>query len=312
MPVTTKCTLTVGIADLQHAIDAVACHAEKAKQGDEQAITCRVRLIAGKTHLVVTATDGRTTGVAWLPILADSRTGKFSPEDGAFIVDLYPKGARAIADALTPITQDGEGIGDAVLVLSSDEATIRDKSGKYPGTSHTEKPIEQEATATLDGTEHLGYPDVLARMRDAFVRGASVIRPLLPPARALARFEVAAAQYRQPLVIEQVGDGDATAWLVWCGTSFAGVLDARREDDSEIRRRSSRRLVFLRHLGALSAEDEARLELGGALDDAGDQDEDDEGQGDAGRAPGEDEDGFYDADNDPTASEQDDEDGSDG
>lgn len=309
MPVTTKCTLTVGIADLQHAIDAVACHAEKAKQGDEQAITCRVRFIAGKTHLVVTATDGRTTGVAWLPILADSRTGKFSPEDGAFIVDLYPKGARAIADALTPITQDGEGIGDAVLVLSSDEATIRDKSGKYPGTSHTEKPIEQEATATLDGTEHLGYPDVLARMRDAFVRGASVIRPLLPPARALARFEVAAAQYRQPLVIEQVGDGDATAWLVWCGTSFAGVLDARREDDAEIRRRSSRRLAFLRHLGALSAEDEARLELGGSLDDAA---EDDGVQGDDERAPGEDEDGFYDADNDPTAGDEDDEDGSDG
>ena len=68
----------------------------------------------------------------------------------------------------------------------------------------------------------------------------------------------------------------------------------------------TRRLQYLRHLGALSVEDEARLELGGALDDAGDQDEDDEGQGDAGRAPGEDEDGFYDADNDPTTGEQDD------
>lgn len=298
MPVTAKCTLTVGIADLQHAITSVACHAEKAKQGDEQAITCRVRLIAGKTHLVVTATDGRTTGVAWLPILADSRTGKFSPEDGAFIVDLYPKGARAIADALTPITLDGEGIGDAVLVLSSDEVTIRDKSGKYPGTSHTEKPIEQEATATLDGTEHLGYPDVLARLKDAFVRGSGAVRPMLPPARALARFETAAAQYRQPLVIEQVGDGDATAWLVWCSTSFAGVLDARREDDSEIRRRSSRRMTFLRHLGALSVEDEARLALGGDLDEA---DEDDTADGD--------DDGFYDADDDPDA--QDDEQGDD-
>lgn len=293
-PVTTKCTLTVGIADLQHAITSVAVHAEKAKPGDEQAITCRVRLIADKTHLVVTATDGRTTGVAWTPILADSRTGKFAPEDAPLIVDLYPKGARAIADALTPITVDGEGIGDAVLTLSSKEVTISDKSGKYPGTSHTERPIEQEATATLDGTDHLGYPDVLARTKDAFVRGAGAVRPLLPPARALARFETAAAQYRQPLVVEQVGDLDATAWLIWCGTSFAGVLDGRREDDQEIRRRASRRLVYLRHLGALSAEDEARLELGGDLED------------DAPSA--EDPDGFYDADQDPDAAE----DGSDG
>ena len=154
MAVTTKCTLTVGIADLQHAITSVAVHAEKAKPGDEQAITCRVRLLAGRTHLTVSATDGRTTGVAWLPILADSRIGKFSPDDGPFIVDLYPKGARAIAAALTPITVDGEGIGDATLVLSSAEVTIRDKSGKYPGTSHTEKPIEQEATAILDGARH--------------------------------------------------------------------------------------------------------------------------------------------------------------
>ena len=290
-PVTTKCTLTAGIADLQHAITSVAVHAEKAKPGDEQAITCRVRLIAGKTHLVVTATDGRTTGVAWTPILADSRTGKFAPEDAPLIVDLYPKGARAIADALTPITVDGEGIGDAVLTLSSKEVTISDKSGKYPGTSHTERPIEQEATATLDGTDHLGYPDVLARTKDAFVRGAGAVRPLLPPARALARFETAAAQYRQPLVVEQVGgDADETAWLIWCGTSFAGVLIARREDDAEIRRRASRRLVFLRHLGALSEEDEARLALGGDLDEP---------------AAGEDDDGFYDADEDPDAADGD-------
>ena len=128
MPVTTKCTLTVAIADLQHAINAVACHAEKSKPGDEQAITCRVRLSAGKTHLTVAATDGRTTGIAWVQILADTRAGKFRPEDGPMVVDLYPKGARAIADALTPITVDGDGVGDGALTLSSDEVTIKDRS----------------------------------------------------------------------------------------------------------------------------------------------------------------------------------------
>lgn len=299
MPVTTKCTLTVAIADLQHAIAAVACHAEKSKPGDEQAITCRVRLTAGKTHLTVSATDGRTTGLAWVDILADTRAGKFRPEDGPMVVDLYPKGARAIADALTPITVDGEGVGDGALTLSSDEVTIKDKSGKYPGTSHTEKPIEQEATQTLDGTDHLGYPDIPGRLADAFTAGNGAPRPLLPPARTLARFETAAAQYGQPLVIEQVGsDVEQTAWLVWCGTAFAGLLVARREDDTEIRRRASRRMGYLRHLGALSVEDEARLQLGGDLDTTDPDDEDDDG-----RALGEDDDGFYDADNDPTATD---------
>lgn len=290
MSVSTKCTLTVGIADLQHAITSVACHAEKAKQGDEQAITCRVRFIAGKTHLAVSATDGRTSAVAWLPILADSRKGKFAPEDGPLIVDLYPKGARAIAAALTPITVDGEGVGDATLTLSSSEVTVKDQSGKYVGTSHTEKPIEQEATSTLDGTEEHGYPDTPARLKDAFVRGTGAVRPLLPPAKTLTRFETASSEYKQPLVVEQVGGPDETAWLIWCGTSFAGVLIARREDDAEIRRRASRRLGFLRHLGALSEEDEARLALGGDLDEP---------------AAGEDDDGFYDADEDLDAQDGD-------
>jgi hypothetical protein len=274
MTVTTECTLRVAIADLQRAITAVVPHADKPKQGDEQPLTCRVRFTAGRTHLTVSATDGRTTGLAWVDILADTRTGKFRPEDGPMVVDLYPKGARAIADALTPITVDGEGDGDGALTLSSDEVTIEDRSGKYPGTSHTEKPIEQEATQTLDGTDHFGYPNIPGRLRDAFTAGNGAVRPLLPPARTLARFETAAAQYGQPLVIEQVGsDVEQTAWLVWCGTAFAGLLVARREDDAEIRRRASRRMGYLRHLGVLSVEDEARLELGGDLNAGGQDDE---------------------------------------
>lgn len=83
MAVTTKCTLTVGIADLQHAITSVAVHAEKAKPGDEQPITCRVRLAAGAEHLTVAATDSRTSAVAWVKILQDSRKHELAPTDGA-------------------------------------------------------------------------------------------------------------------------------------------------------------------------------------------------------------------------------------
>lgn len=277
MTVTTECTLTVGIADLQHAIAAVAPHAEKPKQGDEQPLTCRVRLTAGKDHLTVSATDSRTSAIAWVVILGDSRKGKFAPDDGGFVVDLLPKHARAIAESQTPNRLEGDDLGECTLTLGLDEVTITDRSGKYPGVSHTVVPVEQEATSTLPGTEDMGYPPVERLIGQAFSRAYGTHKVLLPPTGMLARFEAAAREYGEPLVIEPVGDADATAWLVWCGTRFAGQLNARAEDDQETRRRQSRRLQYLRRLGLLTAEDEARIALGG--DDVPlDADEDDDDQ----------------------------------
>ncbi len=263
MTATTECTLTVGIADLQAAIASVAPHAEKPKQGDEQPITCRVRFAAGKDLLAISATDARTSAVAWVKILADSRKGKFAPADGPFVVDVLPTHARQIAGSQTPIREEGEDYGEAVLTLALDEVSIVDRSGKYPGTAHTVTPLKQEATDTIPGTEDMGYPPVEALVGKAFQRARGEHKTLLPPAGMLARFEKAAAEYGEPLVIEPVGDPDNVGWLVWCGTRFAGQLLARQEDDQERRRRHSRRLDFLRRLGLLSAEDEARIALGG-------------------------------------------------
>jgi len=47
MTATTSCTLRVGIGDLARAVASVYPHAEKSKQGEEQPMTVRVRLIAG-------------------------------------------------------------------------------------------------------------------------------------------------------------------------------------------------------------------------------------------------------------------------
>lgn len=263
MTATTECTLTVGIADLQAAIASVAPHAEKPKQGDEQPITCRVRLAAGKTHLVVSATDSRTSAVAWVKILADSRKGKFKPTDGPLIVDVLPTHARALGDSQTPNRVDGEDHGECILTLSLSKVSIVDRSGKYPDTAHVVTPLRQEASDTIPGTEDMGYPPVEALVGKAFSRARGEHKTLLPPAGMLGRFEKAAAEYGEPLVIEPVGDPDNTGWLVWCGTQFAGLLLARQEDDQERRRRHSRRLDFLRRLGLLTAEDEARIALGG-------------------------------------------------
>lgn len=282
MTVTTECELTVGIADLQHAIAAVAPHADKAKQGDEQPVTCRIRLTAGKDHLAVSATDTRTSAVAWVVILADSRKDAFKPEDGPFVVDLLPKHARALAESQTPRKLEGDDLGECTLILALDEVTITDRSGKYPGVSHTVVPLEQEGAGTLPGTEELRYPPVERLVGQAFGRAYGTHKVLLPPTGMLSRFEIAAREYGDPLVIEPVGDAEDTGWLVWCGTRFAGQLLARPEADADTRRRNSRRLQYLRRLGLLSDEDEARIALGGDdvhlgdVDEPGDDEQDDE------------------------------------
>lgn len=258
----TRVTLTVGIADLQRAILACVPHAEKQKQGDEQSVLCRVQLAAGDS-LAVCATDGRTTGHATVRIEQDSRA---SVDDAPFIVHLLPKQARVIANAITPITEDGELFGDARLDLDMREVTVTDVSGKYPHTSATVPVIEQEQTETLEGTEPWGFPDIAARLGEAFERAAGSTTParaMLPRPGSLAKFETAARQYAEPLVIEQIGANPDAGWLVWCGARFRGVLDTRREQDEDVRRRASLRLAHLRQLGTLSAEDEARWQLGG-------------------------------------------------
>lgn len=279
--VTTACTLTVGIADLQAAITAVAKYAEKPRPGDEQPATCRVRLAAGKDDLRISATDTRSLAVAKVVILGDTRKGKFTPDDGPFIVDLLPSHARAIADSQTPNRLDGEDLGECVLTLALDEVTVVDRSGKYPGVSHTVVPIEQEATDTLPGTDELGYPPVERLLTQGFARARGEHKVFLPPRGMLARFDAAASIYGDDLVIEPIGDADDTGWLVWAESGrFAGVLVARREEDSDRRRRQSRRLAYLRWLGLLTAEDEARIALGGddvPLDSDAVDDEDDEG-----------------------------------
>lgn len=297
----TECTLRVRIADLQRAIAAVTKHADAQKQGAEQSLLCRVRLTAGRGHLTVGATDGRTMALAWVPILHDSRPKHYEDDDGPFVVDLYPRHARAVGNALTPITKDGELLGDADLSLGVDLVTIDDVSGKYPDTSHSVPPIEQEATMTLDATEEHGYPDIEVDLRAAFRNAAGIFKPCLPPVKALTRFESAGAIYDARLVYEPVGDADNRTWLAWArDVPFAGLFWHTNEDDAEKRRRAAQRLAHLRRIGGiLTVEEEAKLQLGGDLDGAlpspdVDEPRDDDGE----RPPGEDADGFYDADRD--------------
>lgn len=243
MSAITECTLTVGIADLQRAITSVVPHAEKQKQGDEQALLCRVRLCAGKDDLLVSASDGRTAAAAWVRITADDRTERFKKADGPFVVDLYPKQARQLAAACTPIREEGVDYGDATVHLTLGDVTITDVSGKYPLTSTTVPSIEQEATDTIPGTEAHGYPDPMRVFSAAMSRAAGVHKPMQPPPGAHGKFETAVREYETKAVWEPVGDAQDRMWVCW-------LRGAPR-------------------LGLLTAEQEARLELGGDLTDPG-------------------------------------------
>jgi hypothetical protein len=317
MTTTTECTLRVGIGDLARAMTAVYGFADKSKPGDEQPMTVRIRLIAGRDHLQVCATDGRSAAMAWVEVLSDSRGKRFDADDGPFVVDLRPRHARAIANAITPNRVDGEDVGDASLAITVDTVTVTDVSGKYPETSHTVPVIEQEATMTLAGTDHLGYPDLTKTLASGMVAAAGTHKPFRPTPGILGRFEVAAREYG-PLIFEPCGTAEALAWIVWARDGgFVAQIETRHQDDSERRRELSRRMLHLERLGVMSASERAAAELAAGpvpepLDDPEvDEREDDEDDvveaeltddvDGVERKPGEDEDGFYDPDRDPTA-----------
>lgn len=289
MTVTTECTLQVAIADLQRAITSVVPHAEKPKQGDEQPLTCRVRLTAGKDHLTVGATDSRTAALAAVTVLADDRAVRFPVDDGEFVVDLYPKQARQIAAFLTPDTVEGAPEGDASLHLTLDAVTITDVSGKYPDTAATVPTIEQEATATLDGTDHLGYPDLRAIIGRACTKAAGIHKPMEPAVGTLGRFETAAREYGCRPEILPVGGADAPGWYVRVGTRFVGTFESGRHDDDSVRRRDADRMHVMGWLGILSTDGRARLALGADTTTTTTADT---------TTAGTDDDGYYDADAD--------------
>ena len=277
-PVTTECTITVGIADLQRAITSVVPHAEKPKQGDDQPMLCRVRLTAAADELLVGATDGRTSALAAVRILTDSRTGPLGPIDGPFVVDLMPKQARQIAAFLTPNKVDGALVGDAALHLTLEQVTITDVSGKWVDTSATVPAIEQEPTAEIPGTSEFGYPGLQAILAKAFADARGEGKTLAPEPGILGRFEIAAREYGIEPVLEPVGDAAARGWLVWVGPTFAGTLSSRHGDDDSLARRDARRRRHLIRAGLVDAaevEDFDLGDLGAGFHDA-DQVDDDE------------------------------------
>jgi hypothetical protein len=250
--ITTDARITVPIAGLHAAVRAVIPHADRPKLGDPELALARVRVIADKNEVLLAATNGRTSALAAVDILEDSRREVFAVDDGPFVVDVHPKILRDLKTGVTAQKVDGDLMGDAEIVLSvphpGDEPgtiALRDVSGLWIG-SETIRPLLPLAA---------DYPDVVKILRDALANAEGTYKPLVVDGPDLAVFRDAAAAYGEPLEVEPVGEPEQRGWLVFCGDDFAGSIVGRHTEDS-MSRRNRARAIHMDRLGLVGVQAE--------------------------------------------------------
>lgn len=245
----TECTLKVGIVPLRAALLSVVPHADPPKLGDEDLTLARVRFIAGRSELLIVATneskDGKSSAQAAVPIEADSRREVFAPDDGPFIVDMHPAKVRDIARQIKPVKADKDGdpgptaTGWADLTLELDHATVADVSGLWPGTRLTVPLLDYRVE----------YPDVPAVIGRALEQADGKFKPLCLSAGVASRFETAAEQYEAELQWEPTGTADSSGYVVLCGDYFAGAVETNHGSAGGVKARSRRRIRHLERAG---------------------------------------------------------------
>jgi len=254
--VTTEASVVVGIHALQQAVAAVLPHAEKPKLGDDPTIGLdRVRVTAGKDELLLAATNGRTTALAAVRILEDSRAERFAADDGVFSLDLHPKILRDLRDGVTAQRNEGDLQGDAEVTFTDpgpggQQGTVgvRDVSGLWPGALTVRPALPLSAD----------YPDVVAALRGALGAAEGAYKPLVADGPDLAAFAAAARAYDEALQVEPVGQPGQRGWLVLCGPSFAGTVQGMHGEDS-LARRDRTRTAHLTRLGLAERTQEMTL-----------------------------------------------------
>jgi hypothetical protein len=241
MTVTVTADITVDTGDLRNALDAVLPHAEPNKTGDLDA-QHRVRFIADKHHIYVTASNGATAACAIVSIEEDSRTEKFAPEDGPLRWDLTPRQGRLILQQFKAKATDPEGIEQIVCfhISVGQHIELEDAGGLFAG-----------ETVSFPYVEPTSGVDVVAVVGRALASaGASPVgKQLVSDGQTLKLFRAASAAYGQPLVISSSGTDESRAFTVECGESFLGVISSRHHDDDSLARRQAWRLSWLERLG---------------------------------------------------------------
>ena len=240
MTVTVQADITVDTGDLRSALESVLPHSEPNKTGDLDA-QHRVRFVADKNHIYVTASNGATAACAIVSIEEDSREEKFAADDGPLRWDLTPRQGRLILHQFKAKATDPEGVEQIICWhVNQNSIELEDAGGLFAG-----------ETVSFPYTEpSSSFPDVVAVAGRALASaGASPIgKQLVTDGATLKLFNSASTAYKQPLVVSGSGTEDSRAFVVECGESFLGVISSRHHDDDSLARRQAWRLGWLERL----------------------------------------------------------------
>jgi hypothetical protein len=269
MAVTIECTVKVPIRQLRAALTAVVPHAEPTKTRDEVSPLSRVRLLLGKSELLVMAMSERTVALAACEIVEDTRGERFAADDGVFAVDVEPGIVRSVLQAYKA-PKVGVGADDPLAAITVEEGPywrIEDEDGLIPGLATTYPRIPL--------TDRL--PDIPRHLGDA-LRQASAspgVRPLVTDDPVLRLFAKASAAYSRTVTAEPIGGEGRRGWLVWCGPSFIGLLASDSGGEDTLGGRQRARHVHMVRLGLADADEDiltlARAALGDLPDGGGDE-----------------------------------------
>lgn len=209
-------TITVGTADLRHALTAVRAHA---CADDECPAIHRIRLAVDAENVTVTATDSFTAALAIVSVWRDALDHDGEP----VTADLLPDDI----DKVLAIFKAGKEKGDEPeyllrLHVTSEHVTVTDCSGLIDG---REFKIPRLPT---DGGALCGVPGWIASQHDS---AATMLADMVVGGEMAARFKAAATAYGHPLKIE--ARSAMRALLIRCGDSFLGLLHPRTLGDTQ-------------------------------------------------------------------------------
>jgi hypothetical protein len=218
-------TVTVGTADLHHALSAVAPHATN---DPELPTTSRVRLSSDGVNLTVTATNRYTVGHAIVSVDDDQ-------PDPDLVVDLSLQDVKEITTLFK-----GKDDDDQTVRLDVDDRhlTCTDASGLFEG-----KSLRLPRLAIEEN-----YPDLTVLVHRSLTAGSQgTFEKVVTNGKLVNLFNAAVKAYDKPLVIEATVSA-TTALLIGCGESFIGLLMPMRVDEDTTREQDEWREAWIRRL----------------------------------------------------------------
>ncbi|MGY4098075.1 DNA translocase FtsK [Nocardia sp. R16R-3T] len=214
-------TVTVGTADLRHALTSTKVHA---CADPEVSSVHRIRFVLDTENVVVSATDMYTAGLAIASVLEhDDGPGHYpctvdvAPGDVGNILRIFKAGKE----------KDDSPEYELRLSVTPEHLTVTDCSGMVDGHSF------QVPRLPTDGGALCTIPGMLTRMRASEL---TALTDMSVRGEFLSRFAAASTAYGETLEIESRSANRALS--VSCGESFLGAIMPRRlSDEDRIERR---------------------------------------------------------------------------